>query len=275
MLDRDATGLRPVVSELGPVVIRFGVGIRDQADALDLLVAVFRRRVKPERSTMGLRERPAHHLGDKQRLRMAKNVKIVAGVVITVRRLHVDVSRIPAVDESGRVCLEEIGRTYTRPMDDLAPAFDAFELRDKLPTRKGEEAGEIEKQTGRSRPEGRVAFPCFFGAARSSANLVFVLLGRFQHGGGRHFRRALEFGVYFRVVSLILVGVTALVPVLPGSDILGEAWVTSGILRAYELEPPAFGFECLLEAIDPVDAQGLRAMQRIGGGEWSVAEEVA
>ena len=47
----------PVVAKLGPVVVGLQVGVGDEADALDLLVAVFRGRVQTQRRAVKLGKR--------------------------------------------------------------------------------------------------------------------------------------------------------------------------------------------------------------------------
>ncbi len=71
---------------------------------------------------------------------MAADLHIVADVVVTIRCLHVDVAGKAAVRFSGgRIGLDEVGHANAAPMDDLAPALDAFELRDQLVPRQLED----------------------------------------------------------------------------------------------------------------------------------------
>src|SRR5579875_199831 len=60
----------PVISKLGPVVVRLVIGVRDQPDALNLFVTILCGRVETERSTVVLGEGLSHHLSNQQRLRM-------------------------------------------------------------------------------------------------------------------------------------------------------------------------------------------------------------
>ena len=85
----------PVVTKLGPIVVRLAVGVADKSDALDLLVSVLGGHMQSQRCAVILRQRRTHHLGHEQRLGMAANVKIVSGVIVPVGRLHVDISAAP------------------------------------------------------------------------------------------------------------------------------------------------------------------------------------
>ncbi len=54
----------PVIAKLGPIIVRFVVGVGDKADALDLLVPIFDGHMQPKRGAMILRQRLAGHFRD-------------------------------------------------------------------------------------------------------------------------------------------------------------------------------------------------------------------
>ena len=125
----------PVVAELGPVIVGPAIGVGDQPDAFDLFVAVLRGHVEPQGRAVGRGERRAHHFRHQQCLGVTANGKVVAAVIVPVRGLHVDIPGLAAPYERGRVGLKEICHADAGPMDDLAPALDALELRDQLAAR--------------------------------------------------------------------------------------------------------------------------------------------
>ena len=54
----------PVVAKVGPVVVRTRVGVADETDLLDLLVAIFDRHGEPQRRAVARGKRLATHFID-------------------------------------------------------------------------------------------------------------------------------------------------------------------------------------------------------------------
>ena len=93
----------PVVTKLGPIVVRLTLRIANKGNPLDLFVAVFQGHQQTQWGAMILRQRCAHHLGDKQGLWMTADVKIIACVIVPVRSFHIDILGFFAVDECRRI----------------------------------------------------------------------------------------------------------------------------------------------------------------------------
>ena len=118
----------PVITKLGPIVVRLAVRIANEANPFNLFVAVFQRHEETQRCAMILRQWCAHHLGDEQRLRMTADMKVIAGVVVSIGSFHVDIFGLFIVDECWRICIDKVHHADTGPKDNLTPTFDALKL---------------------------------------------------------------------------------------------------------------------------------------------------
>src|SRR5580700_3662157 len=99
----------PVVAKVGPVVVRSRVGVADEADLLDLLVAIFDRHGEPQGGAVAGGKRLAAHFIDQKALRVHAGSHVKAAKVLAVGRFHVDVAGPPSFSGSARrISVDEV-----------------------------------------------------------------------------------------------------------------------------------------------------------------------
>src|SRR5580698_2797406 len=106
---------------------------------------------------------------------MATYVEIVSRVEVSVRRFHIHIPWLLAVNKRRRISLDKIRHTNAGPMHDLAPALDALELGHQLMPRQPENVLHGQKQSRCALRERRTALPSLLFATRHSTATTLSL----------------------------------------------------------------------------------------------------